>query len=195
MAGASLFLSPGAIQFGDIAKTSSSGLLGVADGATGGLTKDFRQWIGVDCDFQQDDGFYKAGYGFGFVGSVLTGTKGATTAAKAIIDGPIANARNLFDMLANLRATASTLPGAERLATKLAIEEGISGGGHAIAGAGTGREIDDIARLVATYGGEAADWAKMAANVGHQFASGIRGQVHWYENVVKGIVTEGKLKL
>ena len=44
------------------------------DGATGGLTKVFRQAIGVDCEFKQDDLFYNMGYGFGFVGSFFIGT-------------------------------------------------------------------------------------------------------------------------
>jgi hypothetical protein len=58
------------------------------------------------------------------------------------------------------------------LAKQLASEEGVAelrnGGGRAIAGAGTNRPIDDIARLVNQYGGSPEDWSKITSTaVGH----------------------------
>lgn len=83
-----------------------------------------------------------------------------------------------------------------RLSEGLAIEEGMSGEGRSMAGAGaeSGRGIDDIDRLTDKYGGDAGDWAKMYARNTHRFPDGRVGQAHWYENLQTGCKVEGKLK-
>jgi len=81
---------------------------------------------------------------------------------------------------------AGPMSAASRLSMQLASEEALAaaqaGRGIAIAGAGarSGRLIDDIARITSTYGGEAADWAKMSTG---RTVNGVRVEVHWYENV------------
>lgn len=55
------------------------------------------------------------------------------------------------------------------------------------------------ARLAAQYGGKVENWTKMAADEGRTLVSGvvagIKGQVHWYENVLTGAKVEGKFKI
>lgn len=63
--------------------------------------------------------------------------------------------------------------------------------GYAFAGAGTSKVLRDADRLVATYGGKAADWSKVAGKNtlkidGHSY------QLHWYENKALGIKVEYK---
>ena len=78
-----------------------------------------------------------------------------------------------------------------QLASEEALAAAMAGRGIAIAGAGArgGRQIDDIARLVSMYGGEAADWAKMSTG---RTVNGVRVEVHWYENVRTGQRVEFK---
>lgn len=62
----------------------------------------------------------------------------------------------------------------------------LSGGGKAIAGAGTNVPLRDVGRLVSQYGGKAGDWAKVTSTApGHL-------QTHAYRNVVTGEVVELK---
>ncbi len=86
-----------------------------------------------------------------------------------------------------LARNAATAP---NLAKQLASEEGVAellrGGGKTIAGAGVTREIDEIARLVTQYGGEAGDWAKITGTATAHL------QTHAYRNIVSGEVVELK---
>jgi filamentous hemagglutinin len=68
--------------------------------------------------------------------------------------------------------------------------------GVAIAGAGTGQRLRDAPRLVATYGGELTDWAKMVSRgvVRVPFGGPVI-QIHWYENPVRNLAVEAKWKL
>ena len=79
---------------------------------------------------------------------------------------------------------------AAKLSKQLGSEEGVaellSGGGKAIAGAGTNVPLRDVERLVSQYGGKASDWAKVTSTApGHL-------QTHAYRNVVTGEVIEFK---
>jgi hypothetical protein len=77
-------------------------------------------------------------------------------------------------------------------ASERLLGEPIVGAGSrtAIAGAGARKAIGDIDRLVAQYGGEAGDWAKMVG--GSERVGGKLSQIHWYENVKTGLRTEFK---
>ncbi len=79
---------------------------------------------------------------------------------------------------------------AGRLGRQLGSEEGVaelvSGGGRAIAGAGTNVPLRDVGRLVKEYGGKAGDWAKVTSTApGH-------AQTHAYRNVATGKIVELK---
>jgi hypothetical protein len=81
---------------------------------------------------------------------------------------------------------------ARQLASEEALAEAQAGRGTVMAGAGavSGRQIDDVNRLVATYGGKATEWAKMTTKV--REAGGARISVHWYENIATGQRVEFK---
>lgn len=66
------------------------------------------------------------------------------------------------------------------------MAELLSGGGKAIAGAGTKVPIRDVSRLLTEYGGEAEDWIKVTST-----APG-RLQTHAYRNIVTEKVVELK---
>ncbi len=88
------------------------------------------------------------------------------------------------------RAGATNAANAAKLSKQLGSQEGmaelLSGGGKAIAGAGTNAPLRDVGRLVSQYGGKAADWAKVTSTApGHL-------QTHAYRNVVTGEVVELK---
>lgn len=88
------------------------------------------------------------------------------------------------------RAGAQNAANAGRLSRQLGSQEGVgellSGGGKAIAGAGTNVPLRDVGRLVSQYGGKASDWAKVTSTApGHL-------QTHAYRNVVTGEVVELK---
>jgi RHS repeat-associated protein len=78
------------------------------------------------------------------------------------------------------------------LASEGALAAAQEGRGVSIAGAGaaSGRQIDDIDRLLAQYGGQAEDWAKMSTSVRRAGRADI--SVHWYENVRTGQRVEFK---
>ena len=79
---------------------------------------------------------------------------------------------------------------AAKLSRKLGSEEGVaelmSGGGKAIAGAGTKVPLRDSGRLVNEYGGKASEWAKVSST------SAGRPQTHAYRNISTGQVVELK---
>ncbi len=88
------------------------------------------------------------------------------------------------------KAGAHNAANASKLGKQLASQEGVaellSGGGKAIAGAGTSIPLRDAGRLVGQYGGNANDWAKISSTAqGHL-------QTHAYRNVVTGQVVELK---
>ena len=68
-----------------------------------------------------------------------------------------------------------------------------SGGGRAIAGAGTRTPIRDVGRLVDQYGGSASDWAKISSG-SRVAADGTRFEIHAYRNVTTGQLLEAKTK-
>jgi uncharacterized protein RhaS with RHS repeats len=74
------------------------------------------------------------------------------------------------------------------------IEEAQSGGGYAMAGAGTGTPIRDIANIVEEFGGNSEDWAKMSTP-GAKLPDGRGIDLHWYENVVTGEQVDYKFKV
>jgi hypothetical protein len=82
----------------------------------------------------------------------------------------------------------------KQLASDAGFAELMSGGGTAIAGAGSRREIDDIGRLVAQYGGQPSDWAKVTSEA-HKLPDGTIVSVHGYRNVVTGQTVEPKTKI
>jgi RHS repeat-associated protein len=98
--------------------------------------------------------------------------RGATAAAR----GAVAGAQNV--------ANASKL--AKQLGSQEGVAELLSGGGKAIAGAGTKVPLRDVGRLVSEHGGRPGDWAKITSTAeGHL-------QTHAYRNVVTGEVIELK---
>lgn len=104
------------------------------------------------------------------------------------------NDRSGYDLASDdavaARAGAQNAANAGRLSRQLGSQEGVgellSGGGKAIAGAGTNVPLRDVGRLVSQYGGKAGDWAKVTSTApGHL-------QTHAYRNVVTGEVVELK---
>lgn len=88
------------------------------------------------------------------------------------------------------RAGAQNAANAAKLSRQFGSQEGVgaplSGGGKAIAGAGTRVPLRDAGRLVSEYGGKVGDWAKVTSTApGHL-------QTHAYRNVVTGEVVELK---
>jgi hypothetical protein len=68
------------------------------------------------------------------------------------------------------------------------------GSGKAIAGRGAVDEIDDLPRLLDTYGGAPQDWMKMTSG-SYRGADGFRFETHWYENAQTRIRVEQKTKI
>jgi RHS repeat-associated protein len=91
-------------------------------------------------------------------------------------------------------ATDDAIQLAKQLASEETASELLHGGGRAMAGAGSRRQIDDIARLVATYGGDAGDWAKITS-ASRRISNGVIIETHAYKNIVTGVVYEIKTKL
>ncbi|MBF4563291.1 transglycosylase SLT domain-containing protein [Microbacterium sp. VKM Ac-2870] len=147
-----------------------------------------------------DDTWDLAGMiGLAIVGVALTISLVGAEGDVGVVAGEAALGTELGASLAAEEAGAeyaeSAAQGA-RLSEDLAIQEGMSGEGRSIAGAGAedGRGIDDVDRLTSEYGGEPGDWAKMTARTTHRFPDGRVGQAHWYENIQTGCKVEGKLK-
>ena len=81
-----------------------------------------------------------------------------------------------------------------QLASEAGTAEVMSGGGTAIAGAGTDRTLRDAPRLAAQYGGEPGDWAKVTSEV-HKLPDGTTVEVHAYRNATTGQTVEPKSKV
>ena len=77
------------------------------------------------------------------------------------------------------------------LASEQQMSEIASGGGTVIAGSGSRKGIDDIARLTAEYGGTAKDWVKVASS-NFRAADGTSFETHAYKNVTNGQIVEYK---
>jgi RHS repeat-associated protein len=67
----------------------------------------------------------------------------------------------------------------------------MSQGSRVIAGQGAKSALRDAPRLAAQYGGRAEDWVKMTSTQ-YRVVDGVNQQVHWYENVAKGLRVEPK---
>lgn len=89
------------------------------------------------------------------------------------------------------RNPANALRLKKQLASEAGAAELEAGGGTVIAGAGVRRKIDDIARIVAQYGGQPADWVKIASRE-YEFSDLTSIQVHAYRNVRTGQLVELK---
>jgi hypothetical protein len=73
------------------------------------------------------------------------------------------------------------------------LSELAAGGGKTIAGAGHKTPIRDVNRLVAEYGGDPSDWAKISSRSAVQ--DGTRIEIHAYRNIRTGQMVEPKTKL
>jgi hypothetical protein len=71
------------------------------------------------------------------------------------------------------------------------VEEILTGGGRPIIGAGTAKTLTDAPRLVETYGGQVADWAKVSSSA-YRAQDGVTIEVHAYRNMKTGQVVELK---
>ena len=93
------------------------------------------------------------------------------------------------------RLGAQSAASSNYLAAVLAMEEGLSAGGRAVAGDASviGSALWDIERIVRVHGGDPADWVKMVTNAAHKFPLGTTGSTHWLENLVDGRIVEVKL--
>lgn len=101
------------------------------------------------------------------------------------------------DSLLAARGGAQSAANGLRLQKQLGSAEQLadlaSGGGRAIAGAGTRTPIRDVGRLVDQYGGSASDWAKISSG-SRVAADGTRFEIHAYRNVTTGQLVEAKTK-
>jgi hypothetical protein len=91
-------------------------------------------------------------------------------------------------------SAASGLRLGKQLATEAGSAELLSGGGTVIAGAGSEVTLRDAPRLVAEWGGEAKDWAKLSSEA-NKFPDGSLVEVHGYRNVPTGQTVELKTKV
>ncbi|MBI1854181.1 MAG: RHS repeat-associated core domain-containing protein [Planctomycetes bacterium] len=73
------------------------------------------------------------------------------------------------------------------------MEEVMSGGGAAFAGAGTAKPLNDIQRLMSEYGGSATDWVKIRSS-NYVAPDGVSFEVHAYQNIRTTQVVEYKTK-
>jgi hypothetical protein len=80
-----------------------------------------------------------------------------------------------------------------QLATEAQLAELQAGKGVSMAGFGAKAPIKDVERLLRTYGGEAADWAKVKSS--HYKTGGRSFETHAYRNVKTGEVVEPKVKV
>ena len=69
----------------------------------------------------------------------------------------------------------------------------MAGRGKAMAGAGTGKKIKDISRIVKQNGGQKSDWAKVTSS-NFKASDGLKFETHAYENYRTGEVVEVKTK-
>jgi RHS repeat-associated protein len=80
----------------------------------------------------------------------------------------------------------------KQLASEAQLGEMAAGAGRSIAGPGADAVFRDADRIANTYGGNAADWAKMSSS-GFRAADGTTFATHWVENVVTGAQAEPKV--
>ena len=95
-----------------------------------------------------------------------------------------------------IRAASNATGGLMRsrqLASQGQWDQLMSGGGEVIAGVGHKTPIRDVPRLVAQYGGEASDWAKIKS-FNFKGADGVSFETHAYRNVQTGQTVELKTK-
>jgi hypothetical protein len=101
----------------------------------------------------------------------------------------------IFAGMAELPLARVTNPEYIQLTKKIAFDgleaELLAGGGEIIAGAGSNTVLRDVPRLVAQYGGTAADWAKVSTK-SFKAVDGSVIAAHAYKNVVTGLVVEMK---
>ena len=81
---------------------------------------------------------------------------------------------------------------AKQLASEAQLGEMTAGTGRPIAGPGADAVFRDAARIADTYGGNAADWAKMSSS-GFTAADGTAFATHWVQNVMTGQQVEPKV--
>ncbi len=115
-------------------------------------------------------------------------TAAAATAATIIIID-----RGTGKVIEIVADTAADAAAAVRLAKSLASESQMAERGSVIAGAGGRRILGDSERLAESYGGAAADWAKMRSS-SFTAADGVKFETHWYQNVKTGQQVEFKTK-
>jgi hypothetical protein len=71
------------------------------------------------------------------------------------------------------------------------MAEASAGKGRAIAGAGTNKTLREAGRLATEYGGNPADWRKMATS--NAVNKGMENfEIHYYQNITTGQVVEMK---
>lgn len=71
------------------------------------------------------------------------------------------------------------------------MAEASAGKGRAIAGAGTNKTLREAGRLASEYGGNPADWRKMATS--NAVNKGMENfEIHYYQNIKTGQVVEMK---
>ncbi len=159
--------------------------------------EEFRQ-----SDLKTDIFFAKAGvescadtFGDGFelfTGYTVTGDKGdrryalAALVIPGVSSGVLKVAKNLPGSMMGLK---KSLKSAEQLS------EMNLGGGISIAGKGSAKNITDVDRLIATYGGKAEDWSKMSTKNASKFKDGSKVETHWYQNNELEIKVEPKSKI
>lgn len=113
----------------------------------------------------------------------------------AALDDPMVQ---MLPMPMNVAAPARSALGRLLLSKTLASEalsiELAETGGRVIAGAGHKRAIDDLARILAEYGGKADDWVKVATKpIGA--ADGSYQEIHVYRNLATGEIVEAKTNI
>ncbi|QDU63890.1 hypothetical protein Pan216_47710 [Planctomycetes bacterium Pan216] len=74
------------------------------------------------------------------------------------------------------------------------LEEALHGTAIPMIGAGTSRTLRDAQRLADTYGGNAADWAKVGGS-SRTLYDGRKVEIHWCQNLLTGLRVEFKTKI
>ena len=90
---------------------------------------------------------------------------------------------------------ARNLPQASNVTEQVAFKSLFSGAGRELAGGASGVTFRDAGRIASTYGGRAADWAKMSSAARWTDRMGRQFETHWVENIHTGVKVEAKFKL
>jgi RHS repeat-associated protein len=134
--------------------------------------------------------------------TVLTGQVSRTAlnaGARTSITSAGASTASRSEVSQIARGAAERATGAESaiagrdLARRLASEQQQGEAGILIAGAGHPNPINDVRRLVASYGGEEADWMKMSSS-SYVGVDGVTQETHWYQSAATGERFEFKIK-